>query len=89
MNPDTGELFELKITDDAKAKGLVPVRRDLRNKEKATMQIALYSECVCGSGKKFKFCCKTKKVAEPVKAPTLAELFPPRAKKEQATANVG
>jgi len=88
MNPDTGELFELKVTD-SKMKGLVPVRRELRPKEKATMQIALYSECVCGSGKKFKFCCKTKKVVEPVKAPTLAELFPPRVKKAQATANVG
>jgi uncharacterized protein YchJ len=35
------------------------VQRYLRVKEKAEMQIRLYSPCVCGSGKKFKFCCYT------------------------------
>lgn len=36
----------------------VEVKRDLTVKEKADNQIRLYAPCGCGSGKKFKFCCK-------------------------------
>ena len=44
--------------EEARERGLVPVVRDLTVKEQADMQIRLYSPCACGSGKKFKFCCK-------------------------------
>jgi hypothetical protein len=37
----------------------IEVRRDLTAKEVSDKQIRLYSPCGCGSGKKFKFCCKT------------------------------
>lgn len=36
----------------------VPIRRDLTERERFEKQIAMYSLCGCGSGKKFKFCCK-------------------------------
>lgn len=36
----------------------IPVVRDLTAREEADKQILLYSPCACGSGKKFKFCCK-------------------------------
>lgn len=45
---------------EARERGLVPVTRDLTAKEQADWQIRLYSPCACGSGKKFKFCCKAK-----------------------------
>jgi len=37
----------------------VPVQRDLTKIEELEMRIKLYAPCACGSGKKFKFCCKT------------------------------
>lgn len=37
------------------------IKRELTPKEISDMQIKLYSPCGCGSGKKFKFCCKVKK----------------------------
>jgi uncharacterized protein YchJ len=57
MNTDTGEIREL--TDRPATGNWIPVKRDLTAKEKADLQIRLYSPCGCGSGKKFKFCCKT------------------------------
>lgn len=70
MDPGTGRLYEVVDTktgkrrqvtvDEAQQRGLVPVTRDLSAKEAADMQIRLYSPCACGSGKNFKFCCKTK-----------------------------
>lgn len=62
MDPNTGKLFEVGSTEEALAKGLVPVRRDLTAKEAFDKQIKLYSQCGCGSGKKFKWCCKGKKM---------------------------
>jgi hypothetical protein len=62
MNPDTGKLVEVESAQDALARGLIPVRRDLKAKEACDLQIKLYSPCGCGSGKKFKFCCKGKKM---------------------------
>jgi hypothetical protein len=72
MDPNTGKIYEIVdavdpksnkrhqqiSAEDARALGYVIVTRDLRAKEKADMQIRLYSPCACGSGKKFKFCCK-------------------------------
>lgn len=60
MDPGTGKLYTVKDADEAARKGLIPVRRDLTVKEATDMQIKLYSPCGCGSGKKFKFCCKGK-----------------------------
>lgn len=42
--------------------GKVPVIRDSRVKLHADNQLKLYADCSCGSGKKFKFCCKGKKM---------------------------
>lgn len=60
MDPGTGKLHWVESDVTAKKLGLVPVKRDLTAREQMEMQIRLYSPCVCGSGKKFKFCCKTK-----------------------------
>jgi hypothetical protein len=82
MDPNTGGIFELKVTDEeAKEQGLVPVVRRLTEKEHMTKQIELYSPCACGSGKKFKFCCK--KAPESFKPVGLLNLFPMIFKKER------
>lgn len=60
MDPGTGRIQYVENEQSAKKLGLVPIKRDLTLKEKADMQIRLYSPCGCGSGKKFKLCCKTK-----------------------------
>lgn len=60
MNTDTGEL---RPYDEIPAKDRlkwVELKRDLTLKEKNERQIRLYAPCGCGSGKKFKFCCKGK-----------------------------
>lgn len=48
------ELMKLPVEE---RKNFVEVIRDLTLKEAADMKIHLYSPCMCGSGKKFKFCC--------------------------------
>ena len=60
MDPGTGKLFQVESEEKAKLFGLIPVRRSLTLKEATEMQIRLYAPCACGSGKKFKFCCKVK-----------------------------
>ena len=57
MGPNNGKLHMIQEAEIARLRGLVPVRRDLTVKERAEMQIRLYSPCACGSGKKLKFCC--------------------------------
>lgn len=57
MDPNSGRLYPVTDEEDARRRGLVPVRRDLTEVEKGQMQIKLYSPCGCGSGEKFKFCC--------------------------------
>lgn len=63
MNTSTGILMSpsefAAFPESAKA-GFIEVKRDLTRKEELEMQIRLYAPCACGSGKKFKFCCKTK-----------------------------
>jgi hypothetical protein len=54
------ELQESLRSQPEESKYFVPVRRDLSAKEKADMQIRLYAPCGCGSGKKFRFCCKAR-----------------------------
>lgn len=60
MDPNTGKLYPVVDEEHARKLGLVPVRRDLTAKERMEQQIRLYSPCGCGSGKKFKFCCRKK-----------------------------
>jgi len=65
MNTEDGYLKEFadntEMIEEVTKTGVnyIPVRRKLSIKEKADMQIKLYSPCACGSGKKFKFCCKS------------------------------
>jgi hypothetical protein len=74
MDPKSGRLYPLvdkidgvrrmvprdSITpEEAQRRGYVPVFRELTEHERARKQIALYSPCACGSGKKLKFCCYT------------------------------
>lgn len=42
--------------------GKVPIIRDTRAKDHYDKQAKFYSPCTCGSGKKYKFCCKDKKM---------------------------
>ena len=63
MDPNSGKLQMIQDEELARLQGLIPVRRDLTAKEKADMQIRLYSPCACGSGKNFKFCCYRKSAA--------------------------
>jgi uncharacterized protein YchJ len=60
MNIDTGVLLDQTEVEKLplnEQRRYIPVVRDLTEHEKANKQIALYSPCGCGSGKKFKFCC--------------------------------
>lgn len=57
MDPGTGKIYQMD-EKSAKQVGFIPVRRELTAREQMDKQIQLYSPCVCGSGKKFKFCCK-------------------------------
>jgi len=60
MDTSTGEIVPFdhikKMPPEQQAR-FVEVKRDLTKLEIAAKQIALYSPCGCGSGKKFKFCC--------------------------------
>ena len=58
MDTRTGEIVEYQRIPAGEEKHFVEVGRDLSVKEKADARIRLYSPCGCGSGKKFKFCCK-------------------------------
>jgi hypothetical protein len=60
MDPRTGRIYDVADDAEAKRRGLIPVRRDLTARERFDMKIRLYQPCACGSGKKFKFCCKTR-----------------------------
>ena len=63
MNTQTGEIVpwdEVEKLDETNRIKFAPIHRDLTVKERYEKQIRLYSPCGCGSGKKFKFCCKTK-----------------------------
>jgi uncharacterized protein YchJ len=62
MNTDDGRIYDLEFIDSFLPKErahFIPVERDLTELETLNRQIDLYSPCACGSGKKFKFCCKT------------------------------
>jgi uncharacterized protein YchJ len=64
MDPNSGKLTFAETEQQMKLlkkMGLIEVKRNLTAKETYDKQIRLYSPCGCGSGKKFKFCCKTEK----------------------------
>jgi len=58
MDTRTGMILPIESIPDGQKKHFVEVKRDLTAIEKLESQIKLYSPCACGSGKKFKFCCK-------------------------------
>lgn len=63
MNAYTGEVVDLEalsLIEEPVRSQFLPILRDLSALEVANKQINLYSDCGCGSGKKFKFCCHKK-----------------------------
>lgn len=62
MDTRTGELYDPEFVRRFfpvdEQEHFIPVERDLTQQETFRQQIELYSPCGCGSGKKFKFCCK-------------------------------
>lgn len=58
MDTRTGMILDEAHIPEEQKRYFVPLQRDLTVKERSDAQIALYAECACGSGKKFKFCCK-------------------------------
>lgn len=63
MHTETGQIrdySEIYDLPESERQKFVPINRDLTHREKLNQRIALYSQCGCGSGKKFKFCCHRK-----------------------------
>jgi uncharacterized protein YchJ len=58
MDTRTGMIMPDDAIPQGQREHFVKVERDLSELEKFKSQIELYSPCGCGSGKKFKFCCK-------------------------------
>ena len=61
MDSRTGNIIPYDMLKDLSVeeqKNFIEVKRDLSAKERFNAQIGLYTPCGCGSGKKFKFCCK-------------------------------
>lgn len=57
MDNRTGMILPEEHIPEVQKENFTRIKRDLSALEKAEAQIRLYSECGCGSGKKFKFCC--------------------------------
>ena len=60
MDPGTGRLYRA-TAEAARTLGLVPVRRELTDEERARGRIRFADPCGCGSGRKFKHCCFLKR----------------------------
>ena len=60
MNTETGQILDYDKIPVSERKHWVPCKRDLTLKERSDKQVQKYSPCVCGSGKKAKFCCLKK-----------------------------
>ena len=61
MHKETGKSVPQEDVDKmlaAQREKHIPMRRNLTARKKLDAQIKLYAPCPCGSGKKFKFCCK-------------------------------
>lgn len=61
MDTRTGQIYPSYHAVSAEDREFIkPINRPLLQKEVRKMVIDPYSPCGCGSGKKFKFCCKAK-----------------------------
>lgn len=58
MDTRTGMILPENHIPEGQKQHFVRVERDLTQLEAMNAQIQLYAPCACGSGKKFKFCCK-------------------------------
>jgi uncharacterized protein YchJ len=58
MDTRTGMILPENHIPEGQREHFVRVERELDALEKLEAQIRLYAPCGCGSGKKFKFCCK-------------------------------
>ena len=58
MDPGTGKLYQVTDEQAARKRGLIPVNRELSRQERRLMRIGPNSPCGCGSGVKFKKCCR-------------------------------
>jgi uncharacterized protein YchJ len=58
MDTRTGMVLPVEHVPTGQMNQFIEVKRDLTAIEHLEGQIKLYSPCACGSGKKFKFCCK-------------------------------
>lgn len=58
MNIYTGEIKQWEDIPESQKSSYIEIQRDLTKVEALQASIKLYSPCGCGSGKKFKFCCK-------------------------------
>lgn len=64
MRTDTGEIISEKEAKELneKSPGLaIPMTVEPTNKQLKRSYVGKYDPCPCGSGKKFKFCCFSKK----------------------------
>jgi hypothetical protein len=59
MNSDSSGKQAVNLAD-LNARGIFPVLRSRKARERDRIQAALYRPCPCGSGRKFKFCCHAK-----------------------------
>lgn len=55
---DKGNLYWIENEREAHKRRLTPVKRDLTRTERRLMRIGPNSPCGCGSGIKFKKCCR-------------------------------
>jgi len=63
MNIKTGQIVYQDQIDKMlfpESEDYRPINRPITRREHYVMKINPYSPCGCGSGKKFKFCCKVK-----------------------------
>jgi len=58
--PPSGPVLRRGFVDTKETKNGVKIIRDTRAKDRYEHQVKLYSLCSCGSGDKYKFCCKDK-----------------------------
>jgi hypothetical protein len=56
INPRTRQVME--VHPSMLRLGLVAIIRDTSNVDRVREQLALYAPCECGSGVKYKWCCK-------------------------------
>lgn len=58
MDTRTGKIVDFEEIPENEKEHFIEIKRDLSALEEYQRQIELYAPCGCGSGNKFKFCCK-------------------------------